>query len=156
MHAALLSNLFSFMVFRPTTETVEKKVVALVRHAYTEVPYYRELMDRAGLRPDDIRSLDDYVEKFPLTEAVDYKRAFLDNRNSFISGRLLPTLRHEDRSSGSTGIPTTVLRSHSETAHNDAKTLFHLLRLGFRPRHRTLGSRYNGNYGTYSIYPPLL
>jgi phenylacetate-CoA ligase len=109
-----------------------------VRHAYAEVPFYRELMDRAGLRPDDIRSLKDYVESFPLTEAAEYKRAFLRDRDRFISSRLLPTLKQEDRSSGSTGIPTTVLRSHSETAHNDAKTLYHLLRLGLRPWHRTL------------------
>lgn len=138
MHAALLSNLFSFFAFRPTAKKVEKKVLSLVRHAYAEVPYYRELMDHAGLRPDDIRSIEDYVEKFPLTEATEYKRAFLNDRDRFVSSRLLPALKHEDRSSGSTGIPTTVLRSHAETAHNDAKTLYHLLRLGLRPWHRTL------------------
>ena len=31
----------------------------MVRHAYVHVPYYREAFDRAGVRPDDIQTLDD-------------------------------------------------------------------------------------------------
>jgi len=37
----------------------EEKLRRLVRHAYDQVPYYRETMDRLGLRPEDIRTVAD-------------------------------------------------------------------------------------------------
>ena len=40
-------------------EHQEERLRIVIRHAYATVPYYRDLMDDAGLRPDDIRSLDD-------------------------------------------------------------------------------------------------
>ncbi len=42
-----------------------KRLRALIRHAYQNIPMYRELYDQAGVKPEDIRTLDDYVKKLP-------------------------------------------------------------------------------------------
>ena len=36
------------------------RMQALLRHAFANVPYYREVMTKAGIRPEDIRSIDDW------------------------------------------------------------------------------------------------
>ena len=50
-----------------------RRLQALVRHASRRVPYYRRLFEQAGLRPDDIRSLDD-LSRIPITSRVDMQR----------------------------------------------------------------------------------
>ena len=44
----------------------EDKLARLIRHAWDKVPYYRELMAGAGLKPEDIRSRDD-LRTVPVT-----------------------------------------------------------------------------------------
>jgi len=46
-------------------ELQEKKLRKLVAHAYQHVGYWRELMDRLELKPDDIRTIED-LSKLPL------------------------------------------------------------------------------------------
>ena len=36
-----------------------EKLVKQVRHVYENVAYYRDLMDKKGITPDDIKSIDD-------------------------------------------------------------------------------------------------
>lgn len=45
----------------------EKKALAMVRYAYENSPYYHRKFDEAGVKPDDIRSLDDFFKKVPFT-----------------------------------------------------------------------------------------
>lgn len=42
----------------------EKKLKAIIRHAYENVPLYRGKFDSAGVKPDDIKTLKD-IEKLP-------------------------------------------------------------------------------------------
>ncbi|MCP4666287.1 MAG: phenylacetate--CoA ligase, partial [Deltaproteobacteria bacterium] len=46
-----------------------------VNHAYQGSPFYRARMDNAGVRPDDIHSLDD-LERLPFTTANDLKEGY--------------------------------------------------------------------------------
>jgi phenylacetate-CoA ligase len=46
-----------------------------VNHAYQGSPFYRARLDGAGIRPDDIRSLDD-VRRLPFTTADDLKEGY--------------------------------------------------------------------------------
>ena len=41
----------------------------LVNHVYSHTRYYREVMDRIGLRPMDINSLED-IKLFPILENI--------------------------------------------------------------------------------------
>ncbi len=54
--------------FEPEIETAprdamrkiqEEKFLEQVRHAYDNSPFYRKKFDDAGVKPDDVRSLDD-------------------------------------------------------------------------------------------------
>ena len=49
--------------------TVEKwqdeRLVAQIKHVYANVPYYRNLMDEKGVKPEDIKGIDD-LHKLPL------------------------------------------------------------------------------------------
>jgi phenylacetate-CoA ligase len=48
-----------------------RRLRALISHAYRNIPMYREIYDRAGVKPEDIRTLDDYVEKLPALDKTD-------------------------------------------------------------------------------------
>ena len=43
-------------------ELVGKRLVDCVKRTYENVPYYKKKLDKAGVTPDDIKSLDD-IEK---------------------------------------------------------------------------------------------
>ncbi len=51
-------------------ELQESKLRRLILHAYHHVGYYRELLDEAGIRPEDIRSLDD-LRRMPMLSKRD-------------------------------------------------------------------------------------
>ncbi|MDP6560361.1 MAG: AMP-binding protein [Candidatus Binatia bacterium] len=42
-----------------------RRLKALIKHAYQNIPMYREVYDGAGVKPEEIRTLNDYVEKLP-------------------------------------------------------------------------------------------
>ena len=46
-----------------------------VRHAYENVPFYRQKLDAAGVRPDDIRTLAD-IERLPFTTKDDLRQNY--------------------------------------------------------------------------------
>lgn len=78
-----------------------RKLQRLVQHAYVHVPYYREALKAAGVRPDDLESLDD-ITKLPLLAKDDVRRRlffdlFADNHRK--------RDMHRVATSGSTGEP---------------------------------------------------
>ncbi|WP_101909539.1 phenylacetate--CoA ligase family protein [Marasmitruncus massiliensis] len=50
------------------------RLIKTVRHVYENVPFYRDRFDKLGLKPEDIRSVDD-LSKLPFT----YKQDLRDN-----------------------------------------------------------------------------
>ncbi|MEU2762818.1 MULTISPECIES: phenylacetate--CoA ligase PaaK [unclassified Streptomyces] len=74
-----------------------------LRHAYDNVPFYRDAFDRAGLKPEDCRTLAD-LARFPFTAKTDL-------RDNYPFG-MFAVPEHEVRrihaSSGTTGRPTVV------------------------------------------------
>src|SRR5205814_1378578 len=85
----------------------------MVRFAYGTVPYYRDLWDAAGFRPGDLRSPDDWG-RLPALDRVTLQ----ERRGEMISSRAEPGLISP--TSGSSGLPTQVLRSHRSWAHGHA------------------------------------
>jgi phenylacetate-CoA ligase len=49
-----------------------RKLRALIRHAYENVPYYHSLFSSVGLSPEDIRTVED-LERIPITTKEDLK-----------------------------------------------------------------------------------
>ncbi|MEM3927595.1 MAG: phenylacetate--CoA ligase [Archaeoglobaceae archaeon] len=81
----------------------EKKLRALVSNAYNYSPFYRKKFDELGIKPEDIKSLDD-VQKLPFTKKSDL-------RENYPFGMFAVPLSQIVRfhaSSGTTGKPTLV------------------------------------------------
>ncbi|HIV19728.1 MAG TPA: phenylacetate--CoA ligase [Candidatus Merdivicinus intestinigallinarum] len=53
----------------------DERLVKQVRHVYENVPYYRNLMDKKGVAPEDIRSVDD-LHKLPFLTKDDLRDAY--------------------------------------------------------------------------------
>ena len=54
-----------------------EKLVKQVKHVYDNVPYYRNLMDEKGVKPEDIKGIDDlhllpFLQKSDLRDAYPY------------------------------------------------------------------------------------
>lgn len=52
-----------------------KKIVRQVQHVYEKVPYYRNLMDQKGIKPEDIKSIED-IHKLPFLTKNDLREAY--------------------------------------------------------------------------------
>ncbi len=70
--------------FQPEIETMpveeikalqEKKLVKQVKYVYENVPYYRNLMDKKGVKPEDIQTLKD-ISKLPFLSKDDLREAY--------------------------------------------------------------------------------
>ncbi len=56
-------------------EIQSQRLVETVQHVYEHVPYYRDLMDKKGVTPADIRSVDD-LPKLPFLKKDDLREAY--------------------------------------------------------------------------------
>ena len=52
-----------------------EKIVRQVKYVYDNVPYYRNLMDQKGVKPEDIQSVDD-IRKLPFLTKDDLREAY--------------------------------------------------------------------------------
>ena len=53
----------------------DERLVAQVKHVYENVPYYKKLMDKKGVTPDDIKGTDD-LHKLPFLTKADLRDAY--------------------------------------------------------------------------------
>lgn len=74
-----------------------------VRHAYENVPLYREKFDEAGVKPEDIQTLAD-VQKLPFTTKEDLRKTYPFGMFAVP----MEDVRRIHASSGTTGRPTVV------------------------------------------------
>lgn len=75
----------------------------LVEHVYTNVAFYRKKMDDAGIKPADIKTIDDII-KLPFTSKQDLR----DNYPFGLFAVPMKEIVRVHASSGTTGKPTTV------------------------------------------------
>ena len=80
-----------------------ERLVTLVNRVYSRVPFYRDLFDTAGIKPEQVRGLDD-LPKLPMTR----KRNLRDNYPFGLFAAPLKDIVRIHASSGTTGKPTTV------------------------------------------------
>jgi phenylacetate-CoA ligase len=78
----------------------------LVRHCYRTVPYYRDLMNRLGIKVEDVRTLED-IKKFPILT----KQEALQQCDSIVSTKYPRWLMRTTHTSGTTGTPLKLRRS---------------------------------------------
>ncbi|MFE9414419.1 phenylacetate--CoA ligase PaaK [Streptomyces griseofuscus] len=80
-----------------------ERLRASLRHAYEQVPFYRESFDKAGIHPEDCRSLED-LARFPFTTKADLRENYPFGMFAVPRERI----RRLHASSGTTGRPTVV------------------------------------------------
>ena len=88
-----------------------QRLKAIVRRAYDRVPLYRQRMDASGVKPDDVRSLED-IARLPFTLKTDL-------RDTYPFGLFASPLREIVRlhaSSGTTGKPIVVAYTREDIA----------------------------------------
>ncbi len=91
------------MPFSELRALQERRLRSTVSHAYTGSEFYRELFKKSGIKPDNIRSLDD-LSKLPFTTKRDF-------RDTYPTGMFCVSKQQIVRyhaSSGTTGKPTLV------------------------------------------------
>ena len=64
-----------------------------LRHAYDHVAHYRSAFDRAGVRPDDLRTLAD-LARFPSTSKEDLRHLYAVCAESNLASRNAMELEH--------------------------------------------------------------
>ncbi|GHF74406.1 phenylacetate--CoA ligase PaaK [Streptomyces fimicarius] len=102
-----------------------------LRHAYDKVPFYRNAFDRAGLKPEECRTLAD-LARFPFTTKADL-------RDNYPFG-MFAVPEHEVRrihaSSGTTGRPTVVGYTERDLDHWADVVARSIRAAGGRPGHK--------------------
>lgn len=98
-----------------------RRVKSIVAHAYNTVPYYRRVMDEAGLHPADFHTAQD-LAKLPIQTGAQLARDPLQFRSSRFANQAVVTLQ----SSGTSG--------HPKLIAYDPAALFVALAHGHRQR----------------------
>ncbi|MBI5575774.1 MAG: phenylacetate--CoA ligase family protein [Deltaproteobacteria bacterium] len=83
-------------------EIQRRKLNALIRHACENVPYYRNLFREAGIKPDDVQSVED-LARVPITEKKVMRSL---DRKEVLAANVDPKRCLAVFTSGSTGMPT--------------------------------------------------
>ncbi len=88
---------------RDLEELQLERLKALVERVYRQVPFYRNRLEEAGIRPESIRSLDD-LQKIPFTTKADLR----DNYPFGLFAVPMDEIIRIHASTGTTGKPTVV------------------------------------------------
>lgn len=137
--------LLRWLVGRPAPSRDEvlafqtRRLFRLVEHAYRSVPYYRRLFDRHGLRPGDVRELDD-LAGIPVSARSDLQACLAEDLTAVPPERLLAI-----STSGSSGRPLTIRRTARE------RRLLGALRMAAM---REAGLRMQDRYATITAVRP--
>ncbi len=95
-----------------------RKLKNLLQHVSGNVPYYRELMEKSGIRPEDVKCLEDF-RKFPILN----KDAIRGNHDRLISLDAGSRQAVEAATGGSTGEPLRLLRDRNTVIWTEAALL---------------------------------
>ncbi|HKZ95121.1 MAG TPA: AMP-binding protein [Candidatus Bathyarchaeia archaeon] len=80
---------------------------AMVRYAYDNVPFYHKLLNAINVKPTEIKTVND-LKRLPIIS----RRQVQENYASIISREFNPAKCAKHKTSGSTGVPLTVLTDY--------------------------------------------
>lgn len=149
--------------WNPYTETMPrarldalhlKKLQKLVAYVYAYSPFYKRRFDEAGLKPKDIRTLEDFKRKVPITDKADFIQ-FQQERPPYGDTLTLPLemVAHHVETSGSTGLPLAVPYSAYDTERVGESWTYGFWAHGIRPADSFYFAFNWGNFaGFWSCY----
>ncbi len=109
-------------------ELQEQKLIEILRYAAVHIPYYRKIMEKSGIRTEDIRNKD-AISAFPILT----KKIIQENFDNLVAPNMSSREYTTEHSGGSTGQPTKVRRSLSARAAVHAATWRANCRMGWEP-----------------------
>lgn len=109
-------------------EVQQKKLRFMLKHAYENVPFYHRKFDRAGIRPDDLKSSAD-LSKVPMTTKSEIQAGPLED---MIAKNVDVSKCAKRNTSGSTGLPLTILVDKRTVDFDGAVWYRALLEIGLR------------------------
>ncbi len=131
-----------------------KRLQALVHYAYENTVFYRRKFDACGLKPEDIRTLEDFKRKVPLTDKSEFI-GLQQERPPYGDTQALPLdlVSHHAETSGTTGVPLAIPYSMADTVRYGESWVYGFWALGIRPSD-TMYFAFNwGNFaGFWSAY----
>jgi len=112
-------------------ELQNRRLRALVTWAYDRVPFYRELFEARGVRPEEIQGATD-LERIPVTTKAQVQAAPLDRvmAEGIDPGRCVSLT-----TSGATGLPLRLYFTVDDFTRSNMNWLRPQLAWGIRPRH---------------------
>ena len=112
--SAIWRHLIRFPGLKPEEARAyqDSRIRHIVRHAYRHVSYYRRLLDRHGINPDDIRTTRD-LTRIPITDKSDLQKTPLAD---LVADTHDPGLLQARSTSGSSGRPFTFRFTARETS----------------------------------------
>ena len=131
-----------------------QRVQALAHYAYENTPFYRKKFDNAGLKPSDIRSLDDLKRKVPITDKSEIIE-LQQQRPPYGDTLALPMdfVAHHCETSGTTGLPLAIPYSTYDSVRYGESWVYGFWGLGIRPSDTLYFAFGWGNFaGFWSAY----
>ena len=115
---------------------------SLVNHAYCHTRYYKEVMDRIGLKPQDVKSLED-IKLFPVLDRNTIKERYDD----LIPDNIKKYPHRKSATGGSTGEPMKYICDENTWGFVTAMKIFSWQRFGYK-----YGDKYV-SLGSSSLFP---
>lgn len=111
-----------------------QRLQGMVRYAYDHSPFYREKFDAAGLKPQHIRTLEDFKRRVPITDKSDFIR-LQQEHPPYGPTLALPQdfIVHHCETSGTTGVPLGIPFSMIDTVRYGESWVYGWWGLGIRP-----------------------
>ena len=111
-----------------------QRLQALVAYAYESSPFYRKKLDDCGLKPGDIRTLEDFKRKVPLTDKSEFV-GLQSEAPPYGPTLALPGefIAHHCETSGTTGKPLAIPYSMYDTVRYGESWVYGFWAHGIRP-----------------------
>jgi phenylacetate-CoA ligase len=105
------------------------KLRAILKHAYENVPFYHKKFRQVGIKPDDIKSFSD-LQKVPFTTKFEVQASSFKD---IVARNVNIDRCRKTTTSGSTGIPLTVLSDRAAEDFGSAVWARAMLENGLKP-----------------------
>lgn len=131
-----------------------KRIKSLLRYAYDNSPFYRQKFQEAGITPDDIRTLEDFKTRVPVTDKSDFIHLQEENPHYGRTGAMPEEyIAHHCETSGTTGIPLRIPYTMYDTERYGEGWVYGWWAVGIRP-HDTFYFAFNWGLfaGFWSAY----
>ena len=128
-------NQYTETMPRAELDTIHlKRIKKMLHYAYERLPFYRALYTKAGFKPEDIRTLDDFNTIVPAVDKKDLVEAQQVNP-PWGDAVALPADFHLFRfqTSGSTGVPMAIPVSYYASHHYGEQWAYGFWAVGIRP-----------------------